>query len=87
MTTSLVVPAFLLLHADEKTLDRWSRIGEALSPVGVFFSGVAFVGIAVTLFLQGRELRNQREELTIAREEQQRSSAAARSHYANCTPA
>ncbi|WP_326823730.1 DUF6082 family protein [Streptosporangium sp. NBC_01756] len=77
MAVGLVIPAVLLLHSDEATLDRWSKIGEALSPIGVFFSGVAFIGIALTLFLQGRELRNQREELTIAREEQQRSSEIA----------
>ncbi|MEU9832658.1 DUF6082 family protein [Streptosporangium sp. NPDC048047] len=66
-----------MLRSDAATLDKWSKIGEALSPIGVFFSGVAFIGIALTLFLQGRELRNQREELTIAREEQQRSSEIA----------
>jgi len=37
-------------------------------------AGIAFVGIAVTLFLQRRELKNQREEIAIAREEQMRSS-------------
>jgi hypothetical protein len=74
---SVVVPIALLLHADDRTLSRWSQIGQALDPVGVFFSGVAFIGIAVTLFLQGRELQNQREELTITREEQQRSSEIA----------
>jgi hypothetical protein len=74
VTASVVVPVVLLLRADDKTLSRWSQIGQALEPVGVFFSGVAFIGIALTLFLQGRELQNQREELTITREEQQRSS-------------
>ncbi|ACZ88961.1 hypothetical protein Aros01_05218 [Streptosporangium roseum] len=77
VTAGLAIPTVLLFRTDEATLDRWSKIGEALSPIGVFFSGVAFVGIALTLFLQGRELRNQREELTIAREEQQRSSEIA----------
>ncbi|WP_433239316.1 DUF6082 family protein [Streptosporangium sp. CA-135522] len=77
VTVGLAVPTVLLFRTDATTLDRWSKIGEALSPIGVFFSGVAFIGIALTLFLQGRELRNQREELTIAREEQQRSSEIA----------
>jgi hypothetical protein len=77
VTASVVVPVVLLLGADDKTLSRWSQIGQALEPVGVFFSGVAFIGIALTLFLQGRELQNQREELTITREEQQRSSEIA----------
>ncbi len=74
VTASVVVPAMLLLSADDRTLSRWSQIGQALEPIGVFFSGVAFIGIALTLFLQSRELENQREELTITREEQQRNS-------------
>lgn len=74
---SLVAPTLLLLHADDETLNRWSLIGQAVSPVGVFFSGIAFIGIALTLFLQKRELQNQREELSITRDEQQRSSEVA----------
>jgi len=77
VTASVVVPAALLIRADDRTLSRWSQVGQALEPVGVFFSGVAFIGIALTLFLQGRQLQNQREELTITREEQQRSSEIA----------
>lgn len=74
---SLIVPTLLLLHVDDKTLSRWSQIGQAISPVGVFFSGVAFIGIALTLFLQRRELQNQRAELAIAMDEQQRTSEVA----------
>ncbi|MGH4019136.1 MAG: DUF6082 family protein [Pseudonocardiaceae bacterium] len=74
VAASLVVPVILLLHVDDKTLNRWSQIGQALSPMGVFFSGIAFIGIAVTLFIQRRELQNQSEELGITREEQMRSS-------------
>lgn len=77
VAASVVVPAALLVHADDRTVDRWAQVGQALQPVGVLFSGVAFIGIAVTLFLQGRELQNQREELTIAREEQRRTSEIA----------
>jgi hypothetical protein len=74
VAASLVVPIVFLLRVDEKTLNRWSEIGQALSPVGVFFSGVAFIGIAVTLFIQRRELQNQREELGMTVQEQARSS-------------
>ncbi|MEV5751549.1 DUF6082 family protein [Actinoallomurus sp. NPDC052308] len=77
VTASVVIPVALLLRVDDHTLSRWSLIGQALEPVGVFFSGVAFIGIALTLFLQRRELQNQREELTITREEQQRSGEIA----------
>jgi predicted outer membrane lipoprotein len=77
VAASVVVPALWLLHTDDRTLSRWSQIGQALEPIGVFFSGVAFIGIALTLFLQGRELQNQREELAITREEQQRSGEIA----------
>jgi hypothetical protein len=77
VAASLVVPTILLLHADDRTLNRWSQVGQAVSPVGVFFSGIAFIGITVTLFLQRRELHNQREELSIALADQQRSSEIA----------
>jgi len=74
VAASLVVPAVLLLHVNDETLSRWSAIGQALSPIGVFFSGTAFIGIAVTLFIQRRELQNQRDELGMTRQEQARSS-------------
>ena len=77
IASSLIVPTLLLLRADARTLNRWSQIGQAVSPVGVFFSGVAFIGISLTLFLQRRELQNQRAELTIAMDEQQRTSEVA----------
>jgi uncharacterized protein DUF6082 len=77
VTASVVAPILILLRLDDMTLNRWSQIGQALEPVGVFFSGVAFIGIALTLFLQTRDLQNQREELAITREEQQRNSEVA----------
>jgi hypothetical protein len=77
VASSLIVPTLLLLRVDDRTLNRWSQIGQAVSPVGVFFSGVAFIGITFTLFLQRLELQNQREELTIAMDEQQRTGEVA----------
>ncbi|WP_329252373.1 DUF6082 family protein [Actinoallomurus sp. NBC_01490] len=77
VAASVAVPILMLLRLDDATLNRWSQIGQALEPVGVFFSGVAFIGIALTLFLQARDLQNQREELAITREEQQRNSEVA----------
>jgi uncharacterized protein DUF6082 len=74
VAASLAIPVLLLWRTDDRTLDRWSQIGQAVSPIGVFFSGIAFIGITLTLFLQRSELKNQREELGITREEQQRSS-------------
>lgn len=40
--------------------------------VGVFFSGVAFIGIAFALLMQQRELTNQHNELDLLKEEQRR---------------
>jgi hypothetical protein len=77
VAVSVVVPVVLLVRLDDQALDRWAQIGQALEPVAVFFSGVAFVGIVLTLFLQGRELQNQREELTLIRDEQQRGGEIA----------
>ncbi|MEV7808597.1 DUF6082 family protein [Microbispora sp. NPDC088329] len=77
VAVSILLPVLLLVRLDDEELDRWSQIGQALTPIGIFFSGIAFVVIALTFVLQGRELRNQREELSIAREEQVRSSEIA----------
>jgi len=74
VAASITVPIILLLRANDRTLNRWSEIGAALSPVGIFFSGAAFIAIAVTLLLQGGQLRHQREELNITQEEQKRGS-------------
>ena len=73
----IVVPVLLLLRLDDDELARWSDIGQAISPIAVFFSGVAFLGITAALLMQGRELRNQCEELMIAQEEQARGSELA----------
>lgn len=77
VTASILLSVLLLMRMGDRELDRWSQIGQALTPVGIFFSGIAFIVIALTFVLQGRELRNQREELSIAREEQMRSSEIA----------
>ncbi|MEU9867383.1 DUF6082 family protein [Actinomadura sp. NPDC048021] len=71
----VLVPVLLLLRQDE--LAHWSDSGQAISPVAVFFSGAAFLGITAALLMEGRELRNQREELRIAHEEQARGSELA----------
>jgi hypothetical protein len=72
-----LVPVVLLMRLEDDELSRWADIGQAVSAVGVLFSGTAFIGITAALLLQGRELRNQREELSIARDEQARSSELA----------
>lgn len=68
IVASLVVPVLLLLRLNDAQLDRWSEIGQALSPVGIFFSGTAFIGVAVALLIQQRELQNQHDEISIARD-------------------
>ncbi|MET8154870.1 DUF6082 family protein [Sphaerisporangium sp. NPDC005289] len=77
VAAGVILPVLLLLRTQDAELHRWSEIGQAVTPVGVLFSGVAFIAIALTLLLQNRELRNQRDELAIAREEQMRSSEIA----------
>lgn len=74
---SVAVPIVLLLRLNDAQLGRWSEIGQALSPIGIFFSGVGFVAVAVTLLIQHRELQNQHDELSIAVEEQARASEVA----------
>lgn len=77
VAASVAVPIILLIRLDNTQLGRWSEIGQALSPVGIFFSGIGFVAVAVTLLTQHRELQNQHDELSIAVEEQARASEVA----------
>lgn len=74
VAASLLVPTLLLLRVNDEQLSRWSEIGQALSPIGIFFSGIAFIGVAAALIIQQRELQNQHDEISIAREEQSRAS-------------
>jgi len=74
VAATVAIPTLLLVRATEETLDRWAQVGQAVAVVGVFFSGVAFVGIAFALLMQQRELSNQKNELDILRDEQRRSS-------------
>lgn len=74
VAATVIIPTMLLLRADDEILDRWAQIGQAVAVVGVFFSGVAFIGIAFALLMQQRELINQKSELDILKEEQRRNS-------------
>lgn len=77
VAASVTIPIILLIRLNSTQLSRWSEIGQALSPVGIFFSGIGFVAVAVTLLTQHRELQNQHDELSIAVEEQARASEVA----------
>ena len=77
IVTSIVVPLTLLLALDRPTLERWSLIGQAIAPVGLLYSGLALFAIIFTLQMQRRDLHNQRESLTVALDEQRRSSEIA----------
>lgn len=77
VAASVAVPIILLLRLDDRQLSHWSEVGQALSPIGIFFSGIAFVAIAYTLLTQHRELQNQHDELSVALEEQSRASEVA----------
>ncbi len=49
--------------------DNRGVFGDMFGVVNSLFSGLAFAGIIITIFLQSRELKLQREELTETREE------------------
>jgi hypothetical protein len=70
----VVVPIVLLYRADQSTLERWSLIGQAVEPVGIFYSGAALFAVLIALALQRRQLRTQAIELSAALREQERSS-------------
>lgn len=54
------------------TLGNWtksSEFGQSLGGVSAIFSGFAFVGLIVTIFIQRDLLENQKEDLALQREE------------------
>ncbi len=57
-------------------LDEKSSIGDIFSVINVFFSGLAFAGLIVAIFLQRKELQLQREELEETRRELKKSADA-----------
>ena len=65
---SITVPVVLLLSASEATRERWSSIGQALSILATLYSGLAFLAVAVTLFLQRRQLNHQQQQISVALE-------------------
>jgi hypothetical protein len=74
---STALPMWLLYRADRDDLELWSLVGQALTPVSIVYSGLALFAVVFALFMQRRELANQRQELTLALEEQRRSSEIA----------
>jgi hypothetical protein len=71
---SVLLPIVLLYRTDATTLERWSQIGQAVEPIGVFYSGAALFAVIVALAIQRRQLRTQARELSLALREQERSS-------------
>lgn len=69
------IPLAVLVALDRPALERWSLIGQAMEPVGLLFSGLTLFAITVTLLTQNRDLPHQRENLTIALNEQRRQSS------------
>jgi hypothetical protein len=74
---TVLVPIVLLYRADDGTLNRWSLIGQALEPIGIFYSGAALFAVVVALAIQRRQLRTQARELSAALREQERNSEIA----------
>jgi hypothetical protein len=77
IVASIVVPVIVLLRVDRETLDRWSLIGQAVTPLSLLYSGLALFAIIFALLMQRRDLHNQREALAIALDEQRRSGEIA----------
>jgi hypothetical protein len=49
--------------------DKTSKVGDTFNVLNTFFSALAFAGIIVTILIQKRELKHQREELSLQRNE------------------
>jgi len=64
---------FLLKVPDEVTRGTF---GDMFGAVNALFSGLAFIGIIYTIYLQKEELRLQREELKLTRRELKKAAEA-----------
>lgn len=53
-----------------------SQFGDLFGGVNALFSGLAFIGVVYTIFIQKQELSLQREELKLTREELKRTAEA-----------
>lgn len=71
---SLWVGNLLLLK--DKSPELRGTFGDMFGSVNALFSGLAFAGIILTIFLQSKELSLQREELSYTREELRRTANA-----------
>lgn len=60
----------------DQSNDYKAAFGNMFGPISALFSGLAFVGVIVTIILQSRELALQRLELKDTREELKRSADA-----------
>jgi hypothetical protein len=58
------------------TKEQASALGDAYNVVNTLFSGLAFLGIILTVLLQSRELKLQRRELELQRKEIEQSVKA-----------
>jgi hypothetical protein len=77
VVASTVVPIVILTRVGNSTLNRWSMIGQAITPLSVLYAGLALFAVVFALFMQRRDLLNQREELAIALDEQRRGGEIA----------
>jgi hypothetical protein len=80
----LTITAFILAFAVyffvvRNLLPEWAesgQFGDMFGGLNVFFSGLAFLGVIYTIFLQREELSLQRKELELTREELKRTAEA-----------
>jgi len=67
--------AFVMFTVFPEPAER-GQVGDTFGAVNSLFTGLAFLGIVVSLMLQLRDLRQQREELRLSRSAQQDTAKA-----------
>jgi len=65
----LWISTLLLLYLIFDSIESRGLFGDQFGSINALFSGLAFAGIILTIYLQKRELALQREELVLQREE------------------
>lgn len=73
---AIFVLYFLLVSINHPTMESRGQFGDMFGGLNALFSGLAFLGLVYTIWLQRTELSLQREELELTRQELKRAAVA-----------
>ena len=70
--------SWILIYSGFWGMEQRGQFGDMFGAVNSLFSGLAFAGVVIAIYMQSQELGLQRKELKLAREAQEKSEQALR---------